>query len=70
MEKIKENRLKWFSRVIKREILYLVEVVTMDIEMNVKGRKERRRPKQRWLNANESDIKTTDVCIDDMEDRF
>jgi len=31
--------------------------------MNVKGRRGRGKPKKRWLNTIENDMRTTGVCI-------
>lgn len=39
------------------------------MDMNVKGKKEMRRPKKRWLYPIESDMRTAGVCIDDVERR-
>jgi len=42
----------------------------MVMRMNVEGRKGRGRPKTRWLNTVENDMRTVaDVCVGNVEDR-
>jgi len=43
------------------------EAVRMVMEMNVEGR--RGRPKKKWLDAFECDMRTAGVCVDDVGGR-
>jgi len=38
MDKIRENRLKWFDHVMRKENSKAIRIV---MEMNIKGRRER-----------------------------
>jgi len=56
LDKLRENRLKWFSHVIRREESEAVRTV---MEMNIE--KRRGRPKRKWLNVIECDTRTCGV---------
>jgi len=45
------------------------EAVRTLMEVNVEGRRGRGRPKKKWLDAIECDMKIAGVCVDDMGDR-
>ncbi|XP_050534488.1 uncharacterized protein LOC126901782 [Daktulosphaira vitifoliae] len=66
VDKMRENRLRWFGHVMRREELEAIRTV---IAMNVEGRRGRGRPKKRWKDANECDMRTADVSVDDVGDR-
>jgi len=38
------------------------------MELNVEGRREREKPRERWLYAIGYNMKTAGVCVDDMGD--
>lgn len=48
MDKIRKNRLRWFSHVVRKEKLGAVRMV---LEMNFEGSRGRKRPKKRWLDV-------------------
>jgi len=56
----------WFGNVIKREDSEGVRTV---MKLSVEGRRERGKPKKKWLNGIESDVRTESVYVNDMEDR-
>ena len=53
-KKVQERRLKWNGHVMRREEHY---VGRRAIEMKVHGRRKRGRPKRRWLDKVDDDIK-------------
>jgi hypothetical protein len=61
---MRENRLRWFEHVMRREGTKSVRVVT---KMNVKVKKGRGRPKRRCLDTIENDMRTVGVCVGDIE---
>jgi len=38
------------------------------MKMNI-GRKRRGRPKKRWLDTNENDMRTVGLCVEDVKNR-
>jgi hypothetical protein len=58
MEKMRENRLRCFGHLIRREETIAVKVV---MKMNVKGKKRRGRSKKRWLGTIENDMRAAGV---------
>jgi len=65
-DKTRENTLRWFGHVMRREDL---EVVRTVMELSVKERRGRRRPKKKWLNGIECDMRTSGVCVNDVGNR-
>lgn len=55
MNKIREDKLRWFRNIIRREILGAVRMV---MEMNAEGK----RLKKKSLHVIESYIRTSGVC--------
>jgi len=51
---------------MRRENLEAVRTV---MEMNIEGKRGRRRPKKKWLDAIECDVRIAGVCVDDVENR-
>jgi len=45
---MRENRLRWYGHVMRRED---TEVVRTVMGLSVKGKRERIRPKKKWLNV-------------------
>jgi len=39
------------------------------MKMNVEGKNGKGKPKKKWLDAIKCDMRTSGVCIDDVEDR-
>ena len=51
---------------MRREETSAVRVV---MKMNVEGKRSRGRPKKRWLENIEKDMRVVGVCIGDVKDR-
>jgi len=66
VEKMRENRLRWFGHVMRGEEMEIVKVV---MTINVVGKRERGKPKKRWLDTIESDMRAARVCVKDVENR-
>ena len=65
-KKVQERRLKWYGHVMRREEHY---VGRRAIEMKVHGRKNRGRPKRRWLDKVDDDIKERRLSADQVYGR-
>ena len=65
-KKVQERRLKWYGQVMRREERY---VGRRAIEMKVHGRRNRGRPKRRWLDKVDDDIKEKGLSADQVYDR-
>jgi hypothetical protein len=46
VNKMRENRLRWFGHVMKRKE---TKAVRLDMKMNIEGKRGRGKPKTRWL---------------------
>jgi len=66
MNKMRKNRLSWFGYVMRREDSEAVKTV---MELNMEGRRERERPKKKWLNGIECNMDITGVCVNDVGDQ-
>ncbi|KAL4132087.1 hypothetical protein QTP88_009302 [Uroleucon formosanum] len=66
VDKMSENRLRWLGYVMRREETSAVRVV---MKMNVEMKRGRGRPKKRWLENIENDVKAFGLCIEDVKDR-
>jgi hypothetical protein len=60
-----KNILKWFEQVMRRKETKAVRVV---MKMNVKG-KIGRRPKKRWLDTIENDMRAVTVTVKRKQNR-
>ena len=65
-KKVQEIRFKWYGHVMRREEHY---VGRRTMVMKVQGRRERGRPKKRWLDKVKDDIIETGLSADDVYDR-
>ena len=65
-KKVQERRLKWYGHVMRREEHY---VGRRALVMKVQGRMKRGRPKRRWLDKVNDDIKDMGLSADDVYDR-
>lgn len=57
MEKVRENCLRWFRHLMRRE--------EMDVERTLKV-KEEDKPKERWMDTIENDKGVAVVCVRDV----
>jgi len=55
---IRENKLRWFGHVMRREETEAVRVV---MKLNVEGKRGTERPKNKWLDTIENDVRAVDV---------
>ena len=62
----RKRRLKWYGHVMRREEHY---VGRRAMVMKVQGRRNRGRPKRRWLDKVKDDIKEKGLSADDVYDR-
>jgi len=51
---------------MKREEIKTVRVV---MKVNVEGKKGRGKPKKKWLDTVENDMRAVGVCVEDVENR-
>ncbi|KAL4135686.1 hypothetical protein QTP88_007282 [Uroleucon formosanum] len=66
VDKVRENKLRWLGHVMRREETSAVRVV---MKINIEGKRERGRPKKKWLENIEKDMRVVGVCIGDVKDR-
>jgi hypothetical protein len=64
VDKMRENRLRLFGHEMRREETNAVRVV---MKMNIEAK--RGRPKKRWLDTIENDMRVFGVCVSDVENR-
>jgi hypothetical protein len=43
------------------------KAIRVVMKINVKGKKERGRPKKKWLDTIENDMRAVSLCIEDIE---
>jgi nonsense-mediated mRNA decay protein 3 len=63
LDKIRENRLRWFGHVMRRKEKKAVRLV---MKMNAEGNIDRERPKKIWLDMIENDMRVVGVCVGDV----
>jgi len=56
VDEMRENRLRWLGHIIRRE---KTEAVSVTKNMSVDGKRGRGRPKKRWFEVIECDMKMT-----------
>jgi hypothetical protein len=64
VDNMRENKLRWFGRVMRR---VETKTVRMVIKINFKGKRGRGRPKRRWLNMIENVMRVVGVYVGDIE---
>ena len=64
-KKVQEMRLKWYRHVMRREEH---NVGRREMEMKVQGIRKRGRPKRRWLDKVNDDIKEKGLSADEVYD--
>ncbi|KAK3571603.1 hypothetical protein QTP86_015338 [Hemibagrus guttatus] len=65
-DKVREARLRWFGHVQRRESEYIGRRM---LDMELPGRRQRRRPKRRYMDGINEDMKLVGASVEDAEDR-
>ncbi|KAK3541781.1 hypothetical protein QTP86_005445 [Hemibagrus guttatus] len=65
-DKVRETRLRWFGHVQRRESEYIGRRM---LDMELPGRRQRGRPKRRYMDGINEDMKLVGASVGDAEDR-
>ncbi|KAK3553075.1 hypothetical protein QTP86_031165, partial [Hemibagrus guttatus] len=65
-DKVREARLRWFGHVQRRESEYIGRRM---LDMKLPGRRQRGRPKRRYMDGINEDMKLVGARVEDAEDR-
>ncbi|MCJ8749155.1 hypothetical protein PDJAM_G00173060 [Pangasius djambal] len=65
-DKVREARLRWFGHVQRRESEYIGRRM---LDMELPGRRRRGRPKRRYMDVINEDMKLVGASVEDAEDR-
>ncbi|KAK3568140.1 hypothetical protein QTP86_031379 [Hemibagrus guttatus] len=65
-DKVRETRLRWFGHVQRRESEYIGRRM---LDMELPGRRQRGRPKRRYMDGINEDMKLVGARVEDAEDR-
>ncbi|KAK3569376.1 hypothetical protein QTP86_026882 [Hemibagrus guttatus] len=65
-DKLREARLRWFGHVQRRESEYIGRRM---LDMELPGRRQRGRPKRRYMDGINEDMKLVGARVEDAEDR-
>ncbi|MCI4385397.1 hypothetical protein PGIGA_G00049970 [Pangasianodon gigas] len=65
-DKVREARLRWFGHVQRRESEYIGRRM---LGMELPGRRQRGRPKRRYMEVINEDMKLVGASVEDAEDR-
>ncbi|KAK3525918.1 hypothetical protein QTP70_010973 [Hemibagrus guttatus] len=65
-DKVRETRLRWFGHVQRRESEYIGRRM---LDMELPGRRQRGRPKRRYMDGIKEDMKLVGASVEDAEDR-
>ncbi|KAK3521756.1 hypothetical protein QTP70_016233 [Hemibagrus guttatus] len=65
-DKVREARLRWFGHVQRRDSEYIGRRM---LDMGLPGRRQRGRPKRRYMDGINEDIKLVGARVEDAEDR-
>ncbi|KAK3543979.1 hypothetical protein QTP70_032740, partial [Hemibagrus guttatus] len=65
-DKVREARLRWFGHVQRRESEYIGRRM---LDMELPGRRQRGRPKRRYMDGINEDMKLVGARVEDAEDR-
>ena len=64
LKKVQERRLQWYGHVKRRDGQYLGNRIS---DMRVEGRRRRGRPKRRWKDCVEEDLRSKGIDLDSAE---
>ena len=64
--KLRETRLRWYGHVLRREEEHINKRV---LNMELPGRRKRRRPRRRWIDCVDEDMRKTGLSKEDVQDR-
>ncbi|KAK3568967.1 hypothetical protein QTP86_021378, partial [Hemibagrus guttatus] len=65
-DKVRESRLRWFGHVQRRESEYIGRRM---LDMELPGRRQRGRPKRRYMDGINEDMMLVGASVEDAEDR-
>ncbi|KAK3569735.1 hypothetical protein QTP86_004057 [Hemibagrus guttatus] len=65
-DKVREARLRWFGHVQRRESEYIGRRM---LDMELPGRRQRGRPKRRYMDGINEDMKLVGASVEDAEDK-
>ncbi|KAK3554950.1 hypothetical protein QTP86_001869 [Hemibagrus guttatus] len=65
-DKVREARLRWFGHVQRRESEYIGRRM---LDMELPGRRQKGRPKRRYMDGINEDMKLVGASVEDAEDR-
>ncbi|CAK1593075.1 unnamed protein product [Parnassius mnemosyne] len=65
-DKLQESRLRWYGHVLRRPASY---VGNKCLDMTLPGARSRGRPKKRWLDVVQDDMRANGLVVRDAEDR-
>ncbi|KAK3535526.1 hypothetical protein QTP70_016797 [Hemibagrus guttatus] len=65
-DNVREARLRWFGHVQRRESEYIGRRM---LDMELQGRRQRGRPKRRYMDGINEDMKLVGASVEDAEDR-
>ncbi|KAK3517177.1 hypothetical protein QTP70_000611 [Hemibagrus guttatus] len=65
-DKVREARLRWFGHVQRRDSEYIGRRM---LDMGLPGRRQRGRPKRRYMDVINEDMKLVGASVEDAEDR-
>ncbi|KAK3572128.1 hypothetical protein QTP86_022206 [Hemibagrus guttatus] len=65
-DKVREARLRWFGHVQRRKSEYIGRRM---LDMELPGRRQRGRPKRRYMDGINEDMKLVGASVEDAEDR-
>ncbi|KAK3571485.1 hypothetical protein QTP86_012831 [Hemibagrus guttatus] len=65
-DKVRETRLRWFGHIQRRDSEYIGRRM---LDMGLPGRRQRGRPKRRYMDGINEDMKLVGARVEDAEDR-
>ncbi|EYB87600.1 hypothetical protein Y032_0259g472 [Ancylostoma ceylanicum] len=65
-DKLREARLRWYGHVLRADNATVCKIA---LNLDVPGKRPKRRPKQRWIDTLYSDLKLAGIHPDQAHDR-